>query len=164
MIPQARWEPGGPCHILSLPPASASVQGLLEPGEAAQEAALHLLARQLGLCASLTVAVGPLPCTSLACSMSLQTPQRGCSCTLTLLTPVPLGTHGEMAELTFYSGDGPLSSPARSSPPADHQEIGKLSSHTGCSSAPSVFEPENHFEDGTFGFKGKRENFKQSPG
>ena len=25
VIPQARWEPGGPCRILSLPPASSSL-------------------------------------------------------------------------------------------------------------------------------------------
>lgn len=113
---------------------------------------------------SLMVAMGALPWCIPARSMSPQTPQQGPSCTLTLLTPVLLGRHGEMAELAYYSGDDPLLSPARASLPADYQEIGKLSSHTGCSSTSSVLEPENHSEDVTFGFKGKRENFKQSPG
>lgn len=42
VILQAHGEPRGPWHILSLPSASASVQGLFEPVEAAQEASLAL--------------------------------------------------------------------------------------------------------------------------
>ena len=103
---------------------------------------------------------------ALACPcapMSLQTPRRGPSCTLTLLTPVPPGNKWRMAELA-YSGDGPHPSLARASFPAHRQEAGKPSRLVGCSSASSVSEPENHFEDVPFGSKEKRENFKQSPG
>lgn len=66
-----------------------------------------------------------------------------------------------MAELA-YSGDGPHPhgpGPIPYSPPGDWEAQGPHGMfHT------SVFEPENHFEDVTFGFKRKRENFKQSPG
>lgn len=50
------------------------------------------------------VAMGALPWYIPACSMGLQTPQRGPSCTLTLLTPVLLGRRGEMAEMAITLG------------------------------------------------------------
>lgn len=118
VILQAHREPRGPWHILSLPSASASVQGLFEPVEADQEASLAPLGQAsrtlyvtYGGLWSLVVAMGALPWYIPARSMSLQTPQRGPSRTLTLLTPVLLGRRGETAELAYYSGDGPLLSP-----------------------------------------------------
>ena len=118
VILQAHWEPRGPWHILSLPSASASVQGLFEPVEADQEDSLAPLGQAsrtlyvtYGGLWSLVVAMGALPWYIPARSMSLQTPQRGASRTLTLLTPVLLGRCGETAELAYYSGDGPLLSP-----------------------------------------------------
>ena len=161
VILQAHWEPRGPWHILSLPSASTSVQGLFEPVEAAQEASLAPLGQA---CRTLYVTYGGYGSPALVHPCMQHEPAD--SSTRPLLHP-DIADSCSIRKMWRNSRAGLLLwgwSPPVPSLPADYQEIGKLSSHTGCSSTSSVLEPENHFEDVTFCFKGKRENFKQSPG
>ena len=161
VILQAHWEPRGPWHILSLPSASTSVQGLFEPVEAAQEASLAPLGQA---CRTLYVTYGGYGSPALVHPCMQREPAD--SSTRPLLHP-DIADSCSIRKMWRNSRAGLLLwgwSPPVPSLPADYQEIGKLSSHTGCSSTSSVLEPENHFEDVTFCFKGKRENFKQSPG